>query len=172
MISSRNHSLSGPEPGRNGTDAGTKKRRFGAGTLRDVHLKFPNEIYEKLEQEALLNRLPVSHWVYRLCVDRPKQVVLPKGTSTKLARISELEKQVAMLAVIPKLEKQLAALTKDRDATIIDRTNARRKRDELLQRIGTGVFVVKCPGCHEKVRLDLSDELGVTRHKTDPKVSP
>jgi len=119
----------------------------------------PASLFDRLEAEAEKEGMTMSAWVQIVLLKRPERVVekvlLPAGTSKELARI-------------PTLEKQLAALTKDRDEWIAECKKARTDRDalkkelaDLKKQFGTGKYQVKCPACKKPVELDLRKELGL-----------
>jgi len=59
-----------------------------------VHLRFPQAVYERLKQEAAAEQLPLTHYVYKLVVQRPERVVHSKKDKT---RIAALEQEVEQL---------------------------------------------------------------------------
>jgi len=59
-----------------------------------VHLRFPTTVYERLKQEAAAEQLPLTHYVYRLVVQRPERILHSKKDK---ARIAALEQEVEQL---------------------------------------------------------------------------
>jgi vacuolar-type H+-ATPase subunit I/STV1 len=59
-----------------------------------VHLRFPLAVYERLKQEAAAEQLPLTHYVYKLVVQRPEHIVRSRKDK---ARIAALEQEVEQL---------------------------------------------------------------------------
>jgi len=66
----------------------------GEPSSGSVHLRFPQAVYERLKKEATIEQLPLTHYVYKLVVQRPERIVHSKRDK---ARIAALEQEVKQL---------------------------------------------------------------------------
>lgn len=131
-------------------------QRFGAGLLRDVHMRLRPEDYEVLKREADEQRQTVSHFCADLCINRPERVITKRfnlpGTKDRIAR---LEAENAKL-------KQENKDQHNRNQGLFE--IGKKFKDQLQkarETVGTGHVEVKCPSCKKTVAIEL-DELRET----------
>jgi hypothetical protein len=156
--------------------------------FRGVHLRLPIDVYNEILAEATAERLPMTHFCYQLVVKRPvkivRDVVLPDDAKVMLARMPKLEKDLADMTKnwetrknkYADLEKKMTeetARTTKQVADLTAQNKALAHRESLLKKeLDDLKKKMSTPRvieceCGEEIRVDFSDE--VLKHTGKPK---
>ena len=104
----------------------------GEPSSGSVHLRFPQEVYERLKHEATAEQLPLTYYVYRLVVQRPERIVHSKRDK---ARIAALEQEVKQLKTGAESDRMQL------DETIEPLRKAEAEKEQMM--VNTHRYIIK-----------------------------